>query len=240
MPRGCNYYRVDGRLSPPASSSPMTLTGDLWARAIQFTTHASSRPLPSPGYNLCSVPDLLGKLENASIFAILDWRAERSISHRIDPLVESCLFSPGKTYVLFGLTRDIGASLTRLLAEHGARHIVLASRNPPERNPPWKREFSGRGVTIRFESAAVTNLDSIRSLRATVEEDMPPIGGVVNGCMILDDRVFCEMDLRTLNRVMSLKATGSRNLDELFDSPELEFFIMTSSFAAIGGHLWAS
>lgn len=54
--------------------------------------------------------------------------------------------------------------------------------------------------------------------------------------MVLDDRVFSQMSLETLHRVMNPKTIGSKNLDIVFDSPDLDFFIMTSSFAAIGGH----
>ncbi|KAK8093560.1 PKS-NRPS hybrid synthetase psoA [Apiospora hydei] len=55
--------------------------------------------------------------------------------------------------------------------------------------------------------------------------------------MVLDDRVFAQMEsAETWNRVLAPKVTGSANLDAVFGHDALDFFIMTSSFAAVGGH----
>ncbi|KAK4237127.1 hypothetical protein C8A03DRAFT_44984 [Achaetomium macrosporum] len=72
----------------------------------------------------------------------------------------------------------------------------------------------------------VTSLEQVVEFKSKLAETLPPVGGVVNGAMVLDDRVFSEMPLETLHRVMKPKAVGA----------DMDFFIMTSSFAAIGGH----
>jgi NAD(P)-dependent dehydrogenase (short-subunit alcohol dehydrogenase family) len=96
--------------------------------------------------------------------------------------------------------------------------------------------MQARGVKISIEALDVTKLDDVRRLKQHLAKTMPPVGGVVNGAMVLEDRVFSQMSLDTLNRVMRPKTVGSRNLDLIFDDSDMEFFIMTSSFAAIGGH----
>ncbi|KAK8006091.1 beta-ketoacyl synthase domain-containing protein [Apiospora marii] len=161
--------------------------------------------------------------------------SRRVMSPPINPIVEQNLFRPDATYLLAGLTRDLGQSLCRLFIQHGARHIVLASRNP---NPDikWKNEMTPAHITI--ERLDVTDLESVRALkRRLVASGHPPIAGVVNGAMVLDDRVFAQMEsAATWNRVLSPKTIGSANLDAVFGQDALDFFIMTSSFAAVGGH----
>ncbi|KAK8134957.1 PKS-NRPS hybrid synthetase psoA [Apiospora sp. TS-2023a] len=164
--------------------------------------------------------------------------SRRVMSPSINPIVEENLFRPDATYLLVGLTRDLGQSLCRLFIRHGARHIVLASRNP---NPSvqWKEELAPAQITI--ERLDVTDLESVHDLkRRLLAAGHPPMAGVVNGAMVLDDRIFAQMEsAETWNRVMDPKTVGSANLDTVFgqkEQDELDFFIMTSSFAAVGGH----
>jgi hypothetical protein len=184
---------------------------------------------------MLSAPELLQRPELTKAFQVLDWKKDRIVSHVTKPLVEEQLLRPYKTYLLVGLTRDLGQSLCRLFIKHGARNIVLVSRNP-NKTPKWRDELNAAGANIQIESLDVTSLDAVLSFKQNLEQNMPPVAGIVNGAMVLDDRVFSQMDLETLNRVMRPKALGSKNLDIAFDSPGMEFFIMTSSFAAIGGH----
>ncbi|KAK7949190.1 Reducing polyketide synthase BOA6 [Apiospora aurea] len=160
--------------------------------------------------------------------------SRRVMSPPINPIVEENLFRPDATYLLVGLTRDLGQSLCRLFIRHGARHIVLCSRNP---NPElkWKDEVA---ANITIERLDATDLDSVRALKKRLlVSDAPPVAGLVNGAMVLDDRVFAQMEsAETWNRVLAPKVLGSANLDTVFGQDELDFFVMTSSFAAIGGH----
>ncbi len=212
------------------------LSESLWKKAVHLAIQKSSSLDPSQIANMISGPDLLDPAKHIGLFTVLDWRAERLIPHMVRPLIEPGIFSPEKTYVLVGLTRDIGQSLSRMLIRHGAAHIVLASRNPPDNNPCWKQELESTGANISIQSIDVTDASSVINIRELISDSMPPVGGIVNGAMVLDDRVFSEMNLETLTRVLDPKVKGSKNLDEIFNAPDLEFFILMSSFAAIGGH----
>ncbi|KAK8039997.1 PKS-NRPS hybrid synthetase psoA [Apiospora rasikravindrae] len=160
--------------------------------------------------------------------------SRRIMSPSVNPIVADNLFRPDATYLLVGLTRDLGQSLCRLFIRHGARHIFLCSRNP-NLELMWKDEVAAH---ITIERLDVTDLESVRALKSRLlASGAPPVAGVVNGAMVLDDRVFAQMEsAETWNRVLEPKTTGSANLDAVFGQDELDFFIMTSSFAAIGGH----
>ncbi|KAK8086102.1 PKS-NRPS hybrid synthetase psoA [Apiospora phragmitis] len=164
----------------------------------------------------------------------------KPFNDRLNSIVEENLFRPDATYLLVGLTRDLGQSLCRLFTRHGARHIVLASRNP---NPAvqWKDKLAP-SAHIAIERLDVTALDDVHAFRhRLLAAGHPPVAGVVNGAMVLDDRVFAQMaSAATWNRVLAPKTVGSANLDAAFGQDEnpkaLDFFVMTSSFAAVGGH----
>lgn len=240
IPDNCEYH---GRYSLLASAhlnthEDATIIEPLWHEGLALAL-AKSAEMTAAGYTavpqMLSAQELLHRPELTEPFQILDWRKDRTVSHVITPLVEKQLLRPYKTYLLVGLTRDLGQSLCRLFIKHGARNIVLVSRKP-NMTPRWRDELNAAGANIQIESLDVTNLEAVLAFKAKLELTMPPVAGIVNGAMVLDDRVFSEMDLNTLSRVMRPKALGSKNLDIVFDSPEMEFFIMTSSFAAIGGH----
>lgn len=207
-----------------------------WNSAVNFAIARAVACKSDDDLNIMTVPDLLQSNAPVQPFQMIDWRAERTVSQTIKPLAGTRLLTPNKTYVLVGLTRDFGQSLCTLFVQQGARHIVLCSRNPPKDQPQWQKEMIAKGIKVQFRSLDVTKLDKVIEFKKNLNKTLPPVGGVVNGAMVLDDRVFSQMSLETLHRVMNPKTIGSKNLDIVFDSPDLDFFIMTSSFAAIGGH----
>ncbi|KAK4204629.1 putative polyketide synthase [Triangularia verruculosa] len=245
----CSYLHISSVLRPRAhggvSKVPKTaitcaVLESLWNRAVDYSL-AKMEKLPSNiDTGLISVPDLLLAREPTAPFGTIHWQAEREIEHIVVPPNGLQLLSPLKTYLLVGMTRDFGQSLCTLLVQLGARLIVLASRNPPKELPQWAVELQkpGRGVRIRFETLDVTSSEQVTALKTRIAQvhRFPTVGGVVNGAMVLDDRVLSEMSLESFQRVMAPKTIGSRNLDDAFCTTEMDFFIMTSSFAAIGGH----
>lgn len=237
LPENCEYH---SRYSLLASDHLNThedaaSVQAIWEQGVKLALARSATLDGTDTPSVTSVPDLLNASEQPGAFQILDWKKERTVAHAIKPLVEKQLLRPYKTYVLVGLTRDLGQSLCRLFIEHGARNIVLASRNPNQ-SPKWRDELIAAGAKIQIEVLDVTSLEDVLRFKQKLSQTMPPVAGIVNGAMVLDDRVFSQMTLETLNRVMLPKTVGSKNLDVAFDSPEMDFFIMTSSFAAIGGH----
>lgn len=193
-------------------------------------TEASSLPSQSPTF--VTPVSLQGTSEPRSAFTIVDWQSDRYVPVPVKALVEPRLLKPNRTYILVGMTRDFGQSVCRLFIQHGARNIVVASRSKPNTTANWISELNSEGANIQARQCDATNLDSVKALKTSLQN----VGGIVNGAMVLDDRVFAQMDLETWTRVMRPKALGSSNLDKVFSEKDLDFFIMTSSFAAIGGH----
>jgi hybrid polyketide synthase/nonribosomal peptide synthetase ACE1 len=65
---------------------------------------------------------------------------------------------------------------------------------------------------------------------------MPPVIGVANGAMILEDELFDNLTFEGFDRSVAPKVDGSRHLDELFHTTELDFFIFLSSLSSVIGN----
>ncbi|KAI1120874.1 hypothetical protein F5Y10DRAFT_289146 [Nemania abortiva] len=243
VPRGCHLHPglslldVDTRMGK--EDYPAIKTA--WERAMTLSMQSPPTATDVQEHERVlgvSLNELQSQPGNAQPFDIVDWKTDRdavqSIAHA--HAAGGPLLSPDKTYYLFGITRDFGHSLCRFFLARGARHIVLASRNPST-GALWVAELNAAyDADIRIERADVTDLDSLRALKREASKSMPAPGGVVNGAMVLEDRTFAQMTLETWNRVLRPKTVGSSHLDAVFNERDLDFFIMTSSFAAIGGH----
>ncbi|KAI8957622.1 ketoacyl-synt-domain-containing protein [Daldinia sp. FL1419] len=231
LPDSYKYYSPGSLLGPRTISEASTRRDYLWKtgwRAALLRALGSYATNPRRTVGLEVIP--------SSQFYVIDWRAHRNVNLSIRHFATEQLFRADRTYVLAGLTKDFGQSLCYLLLKNGARNIVLASRSP-KLDPKWIEELSHTyDAKIEVRRCDITDLGSVRGFRDDLSRFMPPVGGVANGAMVLDDRVFSQMDIDTWERVLGPKTVGSHNLHTVFNDPNLEFFIMTSSFAAIGGH----
>lgn len=82
---------------------------------------------------------------------LIDWNTNREekLSARVSPVDSGKLFVDDKSYLLVGLTGDLGRSLCRWMVLHGAKYVVLTSRNP-KIDPRWIAhvEDLGGNVTV--------------------------------------------------------------------------------------------
>ncbi|OTB12022.1 hypothetical protein K445DRAFT_306449 [Daldinia sp. EC12] len=242
LPDNCKYYSRNTLLglrnTPKEDNQHDYFWKTGWRVAVMRALGSNiTNPQRPVEYNAISLSDLQSSTEvPSSLFHVLDWTANRNAELTTKYFPTEELFRADRTYMLVGLTKDFGQSLCYLLLKYGARNIVLASRNP-KTDPKWIGELShAYDAKIEVRKCDVTSLTSVREFKDGLSQSMPPVGGVANGAMVLDDRVFAQMDIDTWERVLRPKTVGSQNLHIVFNDPNLEFFIMTSSFAAIGGH----
>ncbi|KAK0710384.1 hypothetical protein B0T21DRAFT_340648 [Apiosordaria backusii] len=227
----CPYHNLGDFLKPGPRRGETCITHEsnacvqldrIFGGAIAFSLRKMESIASDVQFPAISVPDLLRAREPISAFGTIHWKAKREIEHILSPPIGLRLLSPSKTYIL-----------------QGARFIVLASRSPPKELPNWADAMEKRGVVVAFESLDVTSSEQVIALKEKITKTKAfpsVVGGVINGAMVLDDHVFSQMSLESFQRVMAPKTIGSKNLDDAFCSPNMDFFIMTSSFAAIGGH----
>lgn len=166
---------------------------------------------------------------------VLDWADVESVPVRVQPTSERIRFAPEKTYFFIGLTGDVGLSLCEWMAEHGATHFALASRNPKV-DPRIIRHLEQKGVTVRVFQLDVADRENLKQVHREIVSTMPPISGVASGALVLRDAPFESMCLEDFEVVFGPRIRGSQNLDDLFFSTPLDFFILLSSLAGIVGN----
>lgn len=189
------------------------------------------------GSDYTGEPDVDLELVSGTESYLTDWSKSNSIQVDVQPLSTAGLLSDCKTYLLAGMTGELGLSLSGWLARNGARHIALVSRNANVEQL-WLDDMSRQGINVRVLRADMTDNKSVRSVVDEIRSTMPPVGGVCNGCMVLSDRLFMDLDPKSLATVLGPKVETTLNLDEAFQDPDspLDFFIMLSSLASVIGN----
>ncbi|KAK7749846.1 putative Hybrid PKS-NRPS biosynthetic cluster [Cytospora paraplurivora] len=199
---------------------------------------ASSLPKSQAAYSpIRSLPEMIGG-GLQQYFTVVNWKENVQIKERIRPLDPRSVLSPYKTYLLVGLTGELGESLCRFMVDHGARSVVVASRDPSKADR-WATDIqssSGGKATIHLAPLDVTDVNAVQALKNRLAESFPPVAGVVNGAMVLNDGLFADMTLENLVSTLKPKVLGTENLDHVFDDRTLDFFMVFSSLVCLTGN----
>ncbi|RYP14471.1 hypothetical protein DL765_006361 [Monosporascus sp. GIB2] len=168
--------------------------------------HSPSKKIPIEHGSVVKASALVsGAIKEHANAAVVDWTGAQNITLSQRPIDTRNLFSPKKSYLLVGLTGQIGQSMCRWMVRNGARHIVVTSRNPEKQGQLWKDELLRQGVNIIIEAADVTNKRHVTELRNRIVSSMPPLGGIANGAMVLDDKMFTDMSFESFQTTMRPK-----------------------------------
>ncbi|KAI9163194.1 Lovastatin nonaketide synthase mokA [Paramyrothecium foliicola] len=180
-----------------------------------------------------------GTIDLKEQMAVVDWRTEHHVMARVRAIDSGKLFVQDKTYLLLGLAGSLGRSLAHWLVTHGARHVVISSRNPEVPDRKWLAEIENLGGEITVMSIDVSKESSIDAGLARIRQTLPPVGGIAYGPLVLHDALLASMDLSMMNVPVNSKVVGASILHERFSSESantLDFFVMFSSVATVGGN----
>ncbi|KAK7984741.1 hypothetical protein PG988_002363 [Apiospora saccharicola] len=167
---------------------------------------------------------------------IISWKSfSDTLPVSIQTIDAHIRFQGDKTYWLVGLTGGLGLSLCDWMAQNGARYIVITSRNPKV-DEGFLRKMKAKGVTLQTIAADVCDRVSLHNAYSQIKQQLPPVAGVVQGAMVLQDTVFLDLDMERVDKVMKPKVQGSLLLEELFHHIQLDFFVFFSSMACVTGN----
>ncbi|KAJ5657110.1 type I iterative polyketide synthase [Penicillium longicatenatum] len=205
------------------------LTAASWFAAGFIGSHGFIQPM--------DIQDLSRLSKPIEPNLILDWHPSRGspISVRVEPASAHIKLSSQKTYLLAGMAGDLGRSLCQWLITRGARNIVLTSRNPNV-DVKWIENMSKSGIRVFPMKMDLSKRESVIGVYNAIQRHLPPIGGVVNGALVLNDSPFDETSLEDMNSTFEAKVEGSTFLDELTDSKNLDFFILFGSLVGNVGN----
>ncbi|KAI1174428.1 PKS-NRPS hybrid [Nemania sp. FL0916] len=234
LPVNCKVWGTEAFTSPVSkldSFSSMAFIPSTLRSAFVRAHHDAKARDTEP---IAPVSDIVlhGQSAEAAFFS---WNSAPTIPVQITPVDAGPLFSANKTYWLVGLTGGLGLSLCEWMVQHGAKYVVLTSRNP-QVDALWEAKMKAQGAVVKIYANDVTSRESVRSVHKQICDELPPIGGVAQGAMVLSDAMFVDIGLEQVQKVVGPKVQGAIHLEELFSSANLEFFVFFSSMAYVTGN----
>ncbi|HET9914975.1 MAG TPA: type I polyketide synthase [Anaerolineales bacterium] len=146
------------------------------------------------------------------------------------------IFRHDTSYLITGGLRGLGLLVAEWMSTHGARHLILMSRNHPSEEAQAaldRMKLSGVDVLVATGDISVWD-DAVRVLDQ-IQRIMPPLRGVIHMAGILDDGVLLQQSWSRFAKVMAPKVLGAWNLHLLTRDLSLDFLVMFSSGAALLG-----
>ncbi|RAK95573.1 BcPKS5, polyketide synthase [Aspergillus ibericus CBS 121593] len=229
------FLGTQAGLSPDTDAEEVDQVARTLKAAWQAVTSRSRRASIPPNVPRLSLQDVSGSPAVQASLTIVDWTAQASVRALVRPIDHGAIFRADGTYLLVGLTGELGQSLCAWMVAHGARHIVLSSRRP-KISQRFIDTCAAEGAIIKPVSLDVTRRESLRAAVQEIHAALPPIIGVANGAMIIEDALFDDITWESLQRTAPPKIDGAVILDEFFWDTPLDFFILFTSLANVVGN----
>ncbi|KAG0645551.1 Highly reducing polyketide synthase [Hyphodiscus hymeniophilus] len=141
------------------------------------------------------------------------------------------------SYIVAGGLGDLGIRICSLLAKYGAKNIIAFSRRALdiETQQALKGEVLSLGATLHIVQCDITDSDAVLEIAQDVQKRLPPVRGIIHAGMVLKDHPLEQMTYEDYMTALRPKVHGTRNLDDSFGQPYLDFFIMLSSITGMVG-----
>lgn len=145
-------------------------------------------------------------------------------------------FSGDHTYLITGGLGALGLSVAKWLAKRGARHLVLLGRSDPSKSAIHHLDvIKKQGVEVMIAKADVSDKAKVQRIFKQIEENFPPLKGVIHAAGIIDDGSIFNLDKGRMKKVMAPKVNGTWNLHEATKDLKLDFFVIFSSAVSVLG-----
>ncbi|MGW1819887.1 SDR family NAD(P)-dependent oxidoreductase, partial [Streptomyces sp. NPDC002125] len=145
--------------------------------------------------------------------------------------------APDGTILLTGATGTLGGLIARhLVAQHGARHLLLVSRRGDSAPgaADLVAELSEWGAEVSMAACDVSDRAALADLLRLIPSEHP-LTAVVHAAGVLDDGLIPALTPERLDRVLMPKADAAWNLHELTRDLDLSAFVLFSSASGVLG-----
>lgn len=219
---------------------------------------ARSLSLENPKID-CKVLELLGEHRSGDevvsmLLAELDSRQQEAATVRYDgrsrhtrtlkkldlavaePAAEVALKHHG-VYLITGGAGGLGLIFAEYLARRCQARLVLTGRSElsPQRQAPLEG-LKAAGADVVYIAADVSNREDAKRVIDESKARFGSIDGIVHSAGVLRDSFLRKKTQEDLEAVLAPKVYGTFHLDELTQHDDLDFFVLFSSLAAIGGN----
>ncbi len=138
------------------------------------------------------------------------------------------------TYLITGGFSSFGLQAAHILADRGARHLVLAaSADPGEAADASVRRLRDRGCQVHVRRADVSRGADVQAMLREITERLPPLRGVVHAGGVSDDHALIEQSWRQMEDSLAAALSGAWHLHQATSRVPLDFFVLCSSAASV-------
>jgi acyl transferase domain-containing protein/acyl carrier protein len=197
------------------------------------------QPLPFRSFPACRIDSALrlmaqGKHTGKVIVSF----PEPFVARRGEPLVPAFEVKPEGTYLITGAFGGFGKVMAERLADCGAKHLVLTSRNGAA--TPAAEAFliklRARGIDVEVVKADAGSQADVKRLLGDISSLGIPLRGVFHLAMAIDDAPMAALTRERMIKVIAPKAHGAWLLHEGTLGMDLDCFVMFSSLASVFGN----
>ncbi|MBG1264427.1 SDR family NAD(P)-dependent oxidoreductase [Nostoc sp. BAE] len=222
------YHLVD--LMNMAQQNPQQVQSLLHRLMAQFQSQ-KLQPLPQTVFPVQKVITALQMMQQAQHIGKI------AITHEpTDEDLETLPVHPEGTYLITGGMGGLGLRVAHWLVEKGAKFLVLVGRSSPTLEAQSQiQALQAAGATVITTQADVVQEEDLAAVLTNIQQNYPPLRGVIHGAGVLDDGVLQQLNSERLQSVMSVKVAGAWNLHLLTQNIPLDHFIMFSSAASLLG-----
>ncbi|KAI8625190.1 Choline/Carnitine o-acyltransferase-domain-containing protein [Xylariaceae sp. FL1651] len=149
------------------------------------------------------------------------------------------------TYIIAGGLGAVGRALCLHLQLLGARHIILFSRRQLGNEDRSVQEKALTGMEtpeslVKIVTCDVSDPNALHRAAMEIRDgNFPPIKGVIQGALVLSDRILGQLTQADFEAVLAPRYHGTKNLWSTFalNPQPLDFFLLLSSMSGIIGSL---
>lgn len=139
----------------------------------------------------------------------------------------------GGTVLITGGLGALGTAVAGWLAEMGAGHLVLCSRNAADESVV--AELRARGVAVTVARADVACVEQLEKLLNDIRRECPPLTAVFHAAGIVQDAMLGSEDWPSYVAATAAKIEGAWNLHRLTKQDPIELMVLFSSAASVLG-----
>ena len=172
---------------------------------------------------------------------VISYENSKSVRIPFRPAALKLQMRANGSYLIVGGLKGLCGSLAVYLARQGARTIVVISRSGYDDPKSQKVVYDCNSLGCRVDLIR-GDVTSMEDVRGAFKNASTPIVGIIQGAMVLRDRMFNTMTPQEFREAIAPKEAGTWNLHSVAQEQKqpLDFFTMLSSVSGLVGQLGQS
>jgi NAD(P)-dependent dehydrogenase (short-subunit alcohol dehydrogenase family)/acyl carrier protein len=157
-------------------------------------------------------------------------------------------------YLITGGLGGIGLEIAEFLAQKVCAKLALVARTPIPDHRQWDQwlqthhesddtsrkicriqKIQSTGADVLTISADVSDMNQMMAAKSRIDEKFGRIHGIIHAAGVAGGGMIQLKTVEAAERVLAPKVKGTLNLDRLFNSVPLDFFVLCSSISAVRG-----